>query len=188
MQKYELVLVLDHAMKAEDRKSAIDDIESKIKKSLLEKDDIGLLDLAYPLHGISDKTRAYFVSYYLELDQDGLELIQKTLLYNKAVLKNMLFHMTFVQPFFKFIELQKKLEKIIEGWGKQKFGQKLNFFSKDASMQYLTRKAVPMLKKYVTRFADIKPRSYTGNSVSRQKKLRKCIIRWRELGLLEYVK
>jgi ribosomal protein S18 len=45
-----------------------------------------------------------------------------------------------------------------------------------------------MLKKYMTRFGDVKPRKYTGNRVSVQKALRKVIIRAREMGLLEYVK
>ena len=45
-----------------------------------------------------------------------------------------------------------------------------------------------MLKKYITRFGEIKPREYTGNSVSTQKKLKKVILRARELGFLTYKK
>jgi len=45
-----------------------------------------------------------------------------------------------------------------------------------------------MLKKYITRFGDIKPRKYTRNGVSVQKKLRKEIIRARNFGLVEFIK
>lgn len=45
-----------------------------------------------------------------------------------------------------------------------------------------------MFKKYITRFGEVKPRKYTGNSVSVQKKLREAILRARELGLLSFTK
>jgi ribosomal protein S18 len=47
---------------------------------------------------------------------------------------------------------------------------------------------VAMLKKYITRFGDIKPRAYTNNSVSTQKKLKTAILRARELGFVAYKK
>ena len=45
-----------------------------------------------------------------------------------------------------------------------------------------------MLKKYITRFGDIKPREYTHNSVGTQKKLKSIILRARELGFIAYKK
>ncbi|HBB04895.1 TPA: hypothetical protein DCZ39_08710 [Patescibacteria group bacterium] len=45
-----------------------------------------------------------------------------------------------------------------------------------------------MLKKYITRFGDIKPREYTFNAVGTQKKLKKVILRARELGFIAYKK
>jgi len=54
--------------------------------------------------------------------------------------------------------------------------------------KYLTWKAIPVLKKYMTRFGSIKPRKYTKNPVLVQKKVKECIHRARELGLLEYIK
>ena len=47
-------------------------------------------------------------------------------------------------------------------------------------------KAVPLLQEYMTRFDNIKPRKYSQHSVRIQKKLRKTIIRARELGLMAY--
>ncbi|MBS8121793.1 30S ribosomal protein S18 [Candidatus Vampirococcus lugosii] len=59
----------------------------------------------------------------------------------------------------------------------------------DKNNEYLINwKSVILLKKYMTRFGDIKPRRFTGNSVSQQKKVRKAIIRARELGIIEYIK
>jgi ribosomal protein S18 len=45
-----------------------------------------------------------------------------------------------------------------------------------------------MLAKYLTRFGDIKPRKYTDNNISTQKKVREAIVRSRELGLLDYIR
>lgn len=47
---------------------------------------------------------------------------------------------------------------------------------------------MPILRKYITRFGEIKPREYTHNSVATQKKLKTAILRSRELGFLEYSK
>lgn len=45
-----------------------------------------------------------------------------------------------------------------------------------------------LLKKYTTRFGNIKPRKYTGTSVKHQKAVRQSIIRSRELGLTHYIR
>lgn len=47
-------------------------------------------------------------------------------------------------------------------------------------------KAIPLLTEYMTRFDNIKPRKYANHSVAMQKKIRKAIIRARELGILAY--
>jgi len=188
MKKYELVLLLDPSMKADDRQKRLDEVEAGIKTAIKEVDDIGILDLAYDLWAKKGKDRAYFKSYLLELDNNGLSSLKESLLYKDFILRSFVFVRGATQPFFKFVELNKKLETIIESRGKQKFGQKVSFYTNDENIQYLTWKAIIMLRKYVTRFADIKPRKYTGNAVKRQKKLRKCILRAKELGLLEYVR
>ncbi|NOZ43734.1 MAG: 30S ribosomal protein S18 [bacterium] len=122
------------------------------------------------------------------MDQEALSLIKETLLYDTSVLRYKIFLMKKEQKFHKYAELTKQMNDLIEGRGKQRFGQKVRFFANSESVKYLDWKAIPMLKKYITRFGDIKPRSYTGNSISRQKKLRRIIIRGRELGLLEYIR
>lgn len=54
--------------------------------------------------------------------------------------------------------------------------------------ELISWKTVELLKRYITRFGDIKPRKYTKIEVKHQKTLRKSIIRARELGLLPYIK
>lgn len=65
---------------------------------------------------------------------------------------------------------------------------KKTFFS-DLRNEYLINwKSIVILKRYMTRFGDIKKRKYTGVPVRIQKKIRRAIIRARELGLLPYIK
>lgn len=188
MQKYELVLLLDHAMKKDERESMLVDFEKNLGSSVLQKDDIGMQSLVYALGRDKNKDSAYFVCYYLELDLDGINAIKKDLLYNKSVLRSVFFRMKESQKFVAFDEMQKELKDIIEGRGTQRFGQKVSFYSHSENEKYISRKAIPMLEKYLTRFGDIKPRRYTNNAVNKQKKLRKAVIRARELGLLNYTK
>jgi ribosomal protein S18 len=49
-------------------------------------------------------------------------------------------------------------------------------------------KALPLLKKFMSRFWEIKPRKYTHIQVKYQKKIRTQIQRARELGLLPLIK
>lgn len=52
----------------------------------------------------------------------------------------------------------------------------------------ISRKSATLLKKYTTRFGNIKPRRFTWLSVTHQKMMRNAIIKARELGLLVYIK
>ncbi|HMT00747.1 MAG TPA: 30S ribosomal protein S18 [Candidatus Absconditabacterales bacterium] len=66
--------------------------------------------------------------------------------------------------------------------------KKKNIFQDAENLQYINRKAVSLLKNFVTRFGEIKPRKYTGNTVKIQKKVKNEIIRAREIGVLPYTK
>jgi len=89
--------------------------------------------------------------------------------------------MTNTEVFYHFDKVHKELEAIIASWEDTKFGQKLTFFADDRNHKYISRKSLPMLQKYMTRFGSIKPRKYTNNSVGVQKKLRSVILRAREM-------
>lgn len=55
------------------------------------------------------------------------------------------------------------------------------FLNNPENHKYISWKALVLLQKYVTRFDNIKPRKYSVHSVKAQKKLRKAVIRAREL-------
>lgn len=128
------------------------------------------------------------VSYYVQAPATEITAFKNNLVYNKAIKRYVVYKMNPTEPFFTFAALNTELATIIEGWDHKKLGQKLTFFADKKNAKYLNWKAIPLLQKYISRFGNIKPRKYTGNAVSIQKKLRETVLRARELGLLEYVK
>jgi len=61
-------------------------------------------------------------------------------------------------------------------------------FKDKTNLDLINWKSVDFLRAYTTRFGNIKPRRFTGLSVSHQKKVRQAIIRARELWVLPYKK
>ena len=166
-----------------ERKAVLSEIESKYK--VLDKDEIGIKDLYYTVKG--GIRQAYFVSYCIELSADDIADLRKSLLYNPTLIHYEIFAREANQEFFHFEKLQASFEKAIEDIKDKKFGQKVTFFSKAENAKYINWKSISMLKYYLTRFGDIKPRQYTWNSIATQKTLRKEIIRARTLGLLPFI-
>lgn len=188
MKKYELVLMVKPSLKDADRKKLLSEVEAVLWSNLLDTDDVGLQELTHDLWGERGNNRAHFVSYYFQWDDALLSEIRKALLYNKDILRNFIFSMTNTQVFHHFGKLHKELEAVIASWEDTKFGQKLTFFTDDRNHKYISRKSLPMLQKYMTRFGSIKPRKYTNNSLSVQKKLRSVILRAREMWLIHYTR
>ena len=183
MKNYELVLMLKVSITEAERKAVMSEIESKYK--VLDKDEIGIKDLCYTVKGWV--RQAYFVSYCMELSADDIADLKKTLLYNPTLIHYEIFAREANQEFFHFEKLQATFEKAIEDIKDRKFGQKVTFFSKSENAKYINWKSISILKYYLTRFGDIKPRQYTWNSIATQKTLRKEIIRARTLGLLPFI-
>jgi ribosomal protein S18 len=92
------------------------------------------------------------------------------------------------QEFFHFDDLNSELQKFVDWWDQKRSGKKITFLSNLKYKKYISWKSVVMLSNYMTRFGNIKPRAYTGNSVSTQKKVRTAILRARELWFLEYTR
>lgn len=183
MQKYELVLMLNANTSEADRKAFLADLEAKFP--VKDKDEIGIQSLSFKL---KDKnTKAYFVSYLLDLRPDQVKEVKTALLYNQAVVRYEIYKMDKEQTFFHFEKLQSSFDKAIEDIKDKRFGQKITFFADAKNAKYINWKSIPILKYYLTRFGDIKPRLYTGNSVKTQKKVRQEIIRARTLGLLNFI-
>jgi ribosomal protein S18 len=159
-----------------------------IGKNVLTKDEMGLQMLSYNLKDKAGNDKAYIYSYHVQAPATDIADFKKKLVYNKAIKRYAIYRMDPNQEFFTFADITSQLQKIIENRDEKKLTQKLTFYTDKKNRKYINRKAIPMLKKYVTRFGNIKPRKYTGNNVSTQKKIRESILRARELGLLEYVK
>jgi ribosomal protein S18 len=163
-------------------------LEKNFKDNIISKDEIWLMDLLYALKWVQVNDKAYFYSYYLQLETANVKDIKQLFLYNNIILKYDIFRRTKKQSTFEFKNLQKELTTIIDSWEEKKLGQKISFFADLKNSKYVNWKSIPMFKKYITRFGDIKPRKYTHNWVSTQKKLRKEIIRARNFGLVEFIK
>ncbi|HCB51070.1 TPA: 30S ribosomal protein S18 [Patescibacteria group bacterium] len=181
MKNYELVLLLNASSQESERKGLISDLENELKDSVIQKDDMGLITLAHDLGEKKGNNKFYFVSLYLKADENNIATIKKFFMYNKVAYRYFLFAMNKSDEMVSFEKVTAELNKIIEGWEEKKMGNKMTFFTKAENVKYITWKGLPMLKKYITRFGNIKPRKYTGNAVSVQKKLRNTIIRAREM-------
>ncbi|MFA7298419.1 MAG: 30S ribosomal protein S6 [Candidatus Absconditabacterales bacterium] len=188
MQKYDVVLLVDASLSEVNRKEVVSEFEKLIKTNIVKQDDIGLQQLAYNLGDKAGNDKAYIYSYYIEAEAADLDMIKKNVLYNKSIKRYFIFKMEKNDEFMTFKKTNDELDAVIETWDAKKLGQKVNFFSDKRNAKYINRKAITMLKKYVTRFGNIKPRAYTHNAVGTQKKLKTVILRARELGLIAYTK
>ncbi|EKD25064.1 MAG: hypothetical protein ACD_80C00124G0007 [uncultured bacterium (gcode 4)] len=188
MQKYDVVLLVDASLSEVNRKEVVSEFEKLIKTNIVAEDALGLQQLAYDLGSKAWNDKAYVYSYCIQAEAEDLDMIKKNVLYNKAIKRYFIFKMDKTEEFLTFAKLDKELNTVIEAWDAKKLWQKVDFFSDKKNAKYLNRKSVVMLKKYITRFGDIKPREYTFNAVGTQKKLKKVILRARELGFIAYKK
>lgn len=188
MQKYEVVLLVDASLSENNRKEVVSEFEKLIKKNILQEDAMGLQQLAYNLGNKAWNDKAYVYSYYVEAEAEDLDMLKKNVLYNKAIKRYFIFKMDKSNEFLTFAKVNAELNAVIEWWDAKKLWQKVNFFSDKKNAKYINRKSIMMLKKYITRFGDIKPREYTWNPVGTQKKLKTVILRARELWFIAYKK
>ena len=166
-----------------DRKKFLSELESKFK--VQDKDEIGIKELTFTLKW--GAKQAYLISYHLTLTPTEITNLKQHLLYNPNLIRYEIFSRDTNQEFFHFEKLNKSFEKAIEEIKDKRYGNKLTFFTKSENEKYLNRKSVAILRYYLTRFGDIKPRIYTWNSVKTQKRLRAEIIRARTLGMLPFI-
>jgi ribosomal protein S18 len=119
-------------------------------------------------------------SYYVTAETDTVEEVKKMLSYKKEVLRCVFFAMKATQKYMTLEKASEDVATLVESdeWTMKK---RLTLFADGKNEEYLIWKAIPLLTKFVTRFGDIKPRKYTGITVSQQKKLRIAVQRAREL-------
>ena len=107
MNRYELVILVDTRLPQESMMGVIDTIEKLFWTDIKLKDDIWMLDLAY---NIESNTRAYFVSYDLNIDPARLWEIRRTMMLTKWLLRYSLYKMADNEKFLLFKDVSKMFE------------------------------------------------------------------------------
>lgn len=102
MFKYELVILVDQGMSKADIDTTISWVEKMLWNSILEKDDIWLLDLQSKINWNS---RSYFVSYYLNLESSKLVELKNDLSLTKWIVRFFFYKMWNNEKFLKFKEV-----------------------------------------------------------------------------------
>lgn len=190
MQKnYELVVMLHPQLSKDEQDAIYAKVDSLLGKGKKETDEMGLVQLAHPI-GKAKLTQVHMNSYYCELDSQGTNAIKKELSITKGVVRYVIFSMNSTDKFLSFAEINKQFEKkpLVEGEKKPEQMVRKGYFNKEVHNEQISWKSVKLLTFYITRFGEIKPRKFMGNSVSQQKKVRQAILRARELWVLAYTK
>lgn len=184
---YELVVQLHPQISKDEQTAIYGKIDVLLEKGKKQVDDMGLMQLAHPI-GKARLSQVHMTSYYCELDAQAIAAIKQELSITKNVVRFMLFAMASHDPFIVYADINKQFEKkpLVEGEKKPEALVRKGFFNKEVHNDYVSWKAVKLLAYYTTRFGDIKPRRFMGNSVAQQKKVRQAILRARELGVLAY--
>ncbi|MEY3197976.1 MAG: hypothetical protein RL023_872 [Candidatus Parcubacteria bacterium] len=110
MKHYELVLVMDASTSMDTVNKVREDIAALIP-NLLATDDMGMLPLATKLHG---QSKAYFLSYHLQSDTKGLEVLKQHIRITRAIAKSHIFAMHADDIFSLYADLKKTHEKLVE--------------------------------------------------------------------------
>ncbi len=105
MSTYELVTVIDANLSSAEIKKVNESVVSLLWSGIVETDDIGLMQLAYPLNG---QDQAYYVSYHVNLETENLDELKMELRLIKGLAKLHLFSMKSNEKFFKLSELSKR--------------------------------------------------------------------------------
>lgn len=108
MNKYELVIVWNASLTKAEHADVIKQVEEVFKNNILDKDDLGVIQLAYK--NTKEKS-AHIVSYYVECSPEEIETKKKWLIYIKGISKFFIFSMTNKQKFFKWAELEKTYQE-----------------------------------------------------------------------------
>ena len=188
MRLYELVVILDPRLSGDDVAAARATVEGLVGASnIKDTDDLGLQHFTHNRKDNLQLNKGYVLSYAVEINPEDLDKINTELGYNKQVVRHAVFVLDHADDFAHFEKNVAAAQELAdnEEWSIKK---SLTIFADKKSDYLFNWKSVPLLEKFMTRFGDIKPRKYTGVSVSQQKKIRTAIIRSRTLGFLPFIK
>ncbi len=188
LRSYELVVLLDPKLSEAESLEVSNHIESLLWDSIKQKDMWWTTELAYALNEDKKKTSASIVCYFLHLDPSSIMAIKKEFVFMKPIMRYSFFARSSTEKYLSKKELVSEIDVILE-WQSEKIRKQKHFFKIAENQSYLIdRKNESLLKLFITRFGNIKPRKYTGLSVRLQKKMREQIIRGRELWVVEFTK
>lgn len=117
MNKYELVILVDSKLPQDWINTVISTVEWLFGASVKDKDDMGMMDT---YHEIAWANRAYFVSYFLELDPTAIVENRKVLSLTKWLARFFFYKIWKNEKFLKFKEINKAFELSEEEKQKQK--------------------------------------------------------------------
>lgn len=140
MRQYELVLLLHPRSSENDRKKVIEDLENLFADAIKAKDDMGIIDLAFPLKNNKDLLKAYFISYHLELEPSRVIHLKNEMRYNKAILRYFFYVLHKNSQFITYKQAQKATEEILAKRN-DVLQKKNDIFARTANLIYLHRKA-----------------------------------------------
>lgn len=188
MKAYELVLVVDPQTTQEERDAVHEGIQKIAGKSAIKHyEDMWLMQFEYEMYQKKWLHQGFVSSYHVEVESETMAELKQELSYNKKLLRYVFFGLSEQQPYYTMSEVEEKIAPLVES-DEWTINKSLTLFDNKENESLLIWKAVPLLKKFMTRFGDIKPRKYTGISVSQQKRVRKAILRARELWVVPYIK
>ena len=169
---YELVLLLDTRLSQDEQKALQASIDAATKGIVVKTDDLGIQQLQYDLNDVRGNDKAHVISMAVEGTPAEVDAVYEAIKYEKGLLRYKVFSLKTLSDFHTFADL----EKLSEGYYKEdekRVQPKKSIYRKDENGTYITWKAVTILKQHITRFANMKKRSFTGVSVKQQKKIRK---------------
>lgn len=107
MSRYEFVWLIDPNLPSEKIEQEKKDLQEMFKDSLIDVDDIGILELEYP---IKKRERAYFLSLCLNLDSKDIKWLEEKIALDSNLLRFFFYRMKDNEKFLKFKEVNKQLE------------------------------------------------------------------------------
>ncbi len=112
MKLYELVIVLHPSLSTEDSNDLTAKIEWLFPKGIKHKDDIGY-QTVYNVHGVAKGSKAYFISYLLEVDPSVLPEAKQKLRLMKGLIRTLFLARNAKNPFHDFAKLSEQFaEKV----------------------------------------------------------------------------
>lgn len=112
MSKYELVLLIDPQQSSTKISEICKTLEDELGTKLLDKDEIGVQEEVYKQSQTTDR-KAYIVSYYCQFASSDLEPLRKKLRLTAGINKFFLYVLKPQDKFFKFAELDAKLQEVV---------------------------------------------------------------------------